>query len=63
MSSYSTKTITRDEARRMIIECRNRKPSVFKMTDRELDVELHEYVYSEDYTDILGVLYNYNIEN
>lgn len=62
MSAYSTKEITREEAEKMVLECRAKKYNPVKhLTDRELDEELHEYVYSENYDDIVGVLYNYII--
>lgn len=62
MSAYSTKEITRAEAEEMVIKCRMRKIDVSALSDRELDDELHEYVYSENYTDIVGILYNYIIK-
>ena len=62
MSAYSTKNINREEAERMVQECRNKKDrSVQCLSKEELDSELHEYVYSEEYTDIVGTLYNYSI--
>ncbi len=63
MSAYSTRTITRKEAIRMIIACRNKykgEPTI-EVSNKELDAELHKYVYSEEYTDIVGVLNNYEI--
>ena len=63
MSAYSTKDITRAEAERMVAQCRAKKDrSVFALSEEELDRELHEYVYSENYQDIVGCLYNYNIK-
>jgi len=62
MSAYSTITITRQEAENMVRAAREkRNRSVQLLSNEELDQELHEYVYSENYTDIIGVLYNYNI--
>jgi hypothetical protein len=62
MSAYSTITITRQEAENMVRAAREkRNRSVQLLSNEELDQELHEYVYSENYTDIVGVLYNYNI--
>lgn len=47
----------------MVEECRMKKDrSVKALSNEELDRELHEYVYSENYTDIVGLLYNYNIK-
>lgn len=34
---------------------------VSRLTDEQLDRELHEYVYAERYTDIVGFLNNYII--
>jgi len=67
MSSYTTINITREKAERMVRECRNldRKDEISLMSKDELDRELHRYVYSEDngykYRNIIGFLYNYNI--
>lgn len=64
MSAYSTLDITRKEAERMVALCRLKKDkSVSRLTKEELDKELHEYVYSEEYTDIVGLLYNYYIKD
>ncbi len=64
MSAYSTIDITREEAERMVEECRMKKDrSVKALSKEELDRELHEYVYSENYTDIVGHLYNYMIKS
>lgn len=63
MSAYSTREVTREEAERMVQECRMKKDrSVKALSDEELDAELHEYVYSERYKDIVGLLYNYIIK-
>lgn len=64
MSAYSTKNITRSEAEDMVRAVRKKRQpvdAVSLLTDEELDEELHKYVYSEKHTDIVGVLYNYNI--
>ena len=64
MSAYSTKDITRKEAEDMVRAVRLKiKPldDVSKLTTQELDDELHEYVYSEEHTEIVGTLYNYDI--
>lgn len=62
MSAYTTRNITREEAVRMIWDCRNkRRSNLSELSNRELDEELHKYVYSEEYEDIVGFLYNYNI--
>lgn len=63
MSAYSTKTITRKEAERMVRAVRAKKISISGLTNEELDNELHEYVYSENYPDEVGVLYNYIIKD
>jgi len=63
MSAYSTKDISREEAEKMVEMCRLKNDrSVKALSNEELDKELHEYVYSENYTDIVGLLYNYNIK-
>jgi PHD/YefM family antitoxin component YafN of YafNO toxin-antitoxin module len=65
MSSYSTKTITRAEAEEMVRAVRRKQQpidEVSQLTKKALDEELHEYVYSEEHTDIVGVLYNYDIK-
>ena len=64
MSAYSTKDITREEAEKMVREVRASiapPDSVSSLSDIELDEELHTYVYSEKYTEIVGLLYNYSI--
>ncbi len=61
MSAYSTRDVTRAE--RMVQMCRLKKDrSVKALSDDDLNSELHDYVYSERYTDIVGLLYNYNIK-
>lgn len=63
MSIYSTLDITREEAERMVLACRMRKDRrLASLTNEELDKELHEYVYSHDYEDIVGGFYNYIIK-
>jgi len=63
MSAYTTLTITREQAEDMVQKVRCKKDrSVNALSDEELDKELHEYVYSGKYTDIVGFLYNYTIE-
>lgn len=64
MSAYSTKYIDRGEAERMVraVRAKKRDDPVCKLTNDELDAELHEYVYSEKHADIVGLLYNYIIE-
>lgn len=63
MSSYTTKEITREEAEEMVSAVRAKKDrSVKALSDKELDSELHEYVYSEEYPNEVGVLYNYIIK-
>ena len=64
MSAFSTKDITRAEAEEMVRTVRRKlhpADEVSRLSDEELDGELHEYVYSEEHTEIVGVLYNYNI--
>lgn len=62
MSAYSTITITREQAEDMVRAVRaKRKDDVSQLSLEELDAELHEYVYSEEHTDIVGVLRNYDI--
>lgn len=66
MSAYSTKTITREDAERMVRTCRAKKmggDAVSCLTNEELDSELHDYVYSERHTDVVGCLYHYIIKN
>ena len=64
MSVYSTKHISREEAESMVRAVRAKSDdSVSQMTTEELDSELHEYVYSGEHNDIVGVLYNYIIEH
>lgn len=64
MSAYTTKEITRAEAEAMVRAVRLRlKPvDVSSLSLEQLDDELHEYVYSEKHTDIVGLLYNYIIK-
>lgn len=64
MSSYTTKTISRAEAEKMVRLARQKYKlvEIENMSDDHLGNELHKYVYSEKYTDIVGVLYNYIIE-
>ena len=63
MSSYSTLDITRKEAERMVKAVRAKKDrSVEALTLEELDAELHEYVYSGQHTDEVGLLHNYIIK-
>lgn len=63
MSAYSTLDITREEAIRMIraVRAKNEVDPLVTMTNEQLDEELHEYVYSEAHTDIVGLLHNYRI--
>lgn len=62
MSVYTTLTISRKQAEHMVKRVRARNDrSVESLSDEDLDKELHEYVYSEKYTDIVGLLYNYQI--
>jgi len=62
MSAYSTLTISRKQAEHMVKRVRERNDkSVESLSDEDLDKELHEYVYSEKYTDIVGLLFNYQI--
>ncbi len=62
MSIYTTLTISREQAEHMVKRIRERNDrSVESLSDEELDKELHEYVYSERYTDIVGLLFNYRI--
>lgn len=62
MSVYSTLEITRKEAEEMVSRVRALKDkSVELLSDEELDKELHEYVYSQNYPEIVGVLHNYII--
>lgn len=47
----------------MVRACREKTANdVSKLSNGELDNELHRYVYSGDYADVVGVLYNYVIE-
>jgi len=64
MSTYTTRTITRKEAEDMVKKVRCKKDrSVNSLSNEELDKELHKYVYSEKYTDIVGFLTNYQIQS
>lgn len=65
MSAYSTQYITREKAEDMVREVRAKKRDdpVHTLSDEELDGELHEYVYSEKHTDIVGTLTNYIISS
>lgn len=65
MSAYSTITITREEAERVVMACRNKGKyynALQMLSDEEIDKELHMYVYSGNYTDEVGLLYNYEIK-
>lgn len=63
MSAYSTQNITREEAEKIVQACRAKNDrSVKALSDEQLDEELNTYVYSEKYTDIVGVLWNYKIQ-
>lgn len=64
MSAYTTIEITRQQAEEMVLACRNKGKNinVFQMmSNEELVRELHKYVYSGDYNDIVGVFYNYEL--
>ena len=62
MSAYSTIYITREQAEDMVMAVRRKKERPLShLTVEELDKELHEYVYSENYPDEVGFLRNYNI--
>jgi hypothetical protein len=62
MSAYTTLTISREQAERMVKRVRERNDkSVESLSNEELNKELHDYVYSEKYTDIVGLLFNYEI--
>lgn len=65
MSAYSTKTISRQEAEDMVRAVRAKRidDPVSSLSRRELDDELHEYVYSGNHADIVGVLQNYMIKS
>ncbi len=63
MSAYSTIVIDREEAEKMVREVRAKKNDpVSQLSDEELDKELHEYVYSENYQAIVGCCKNYTIK-
>ena len=62
MSAYSTRCITRKEAEELVMACRHKHDRSAKvLSDDELSSELHTYVYSDKYADILGFLINFMI--
>ena len=63
MSVWSTIDISRQSAEDYVrrIRAKSAVDPVKLLSDAELDKELHEYVYSERHTDVLGVCYNFNI--
>ena len=64
MSAYTTIDITRKTAEDMVRKVREKQQDpVSQLSDKELDKELHKYVYSGQHSDIVGVLYNYKIHN
>ena len=62
MSVYSTRCITRKEAEELVMACRFKNDrSARVLSDDELSSELHTYVYSDKYMDILGCFTNFMI--
>ena len=65
MSIYSTRHISRDEAERIVILCRIKDMGLDRkiraLSDEILDNELHRYVYSNKYNDIIPSCENYMI--
>lgn len=62
MSIYSTQYIDRERAEELVQKCRLKNDrSLAALTNEELDSELHTYVYSGKYDDILGFGYNFII--
>lgn len=61
MSAYSTKTITRQEAEEMLNKIMYKRIHRGFGSNRELAEELNNYAYAEADTDILGVLYNFEV--
>lgn len=69
MSIYSTLYVTREKAEEMVRQCRliGNRDDISKMSDEELDDELHSYVYgnemSHKYDEAIGWAHNYIIKN
>ena len=65
MSAFSTLEIDRKEAEEMVraVRAKRRDDPVSQLSDEALMDELHEYVYSERHTEIVGVLHNYWLTN
>jgi len=62
MSVYSTRSITRKEAEELVMACRYKHDRSAKaLSNDELNSELHTYVYSDKYMDILGCFTNFMI--
>ena len=61
MSAYTTKVVTRERAEQMLRDILIKQLNFSHYTDRALADKLNEFAYSEEHTDILGVLYNYQI--
>ena len=63
MSAYSTLTIDREKAEEMVraVRAKKRDDPVKSLSNEALMEELHEYVYSEKHTEIVGLLYNYDL--
>lgn len=63
MGAYTTKQITREEAIDLIAECKatEYKNLLNKFTVQDLEETLDEYAHSENFTDVLGVLYDFQI--
>ncbi|MCP6727349.1 MAG: hypothetical protein KJI69_05070 [Patescibacteria group bacterium] len=64
MSAHTTKTVTRVQAQELIRAVRAKRvmDPLAIMTDEELEEELNRYAYSAKHDDVLGVLYNFQIE-
>jgi len=60
MSAYTTKTVTKEEAYRLL-QLIYAKRFQQGLTTRELKEELNRFAYSEEHEDILGVLFNFDV--
>lgn len=61
MSSYSTREISREQAEEMLREIESKKIRFEHLSNHQLEKILDELAYSEEHTDVLGVLYNFII--
>ena len=59
MSAFSTIEITREEAEEKVLKILMKEFNFRDLSNYELFEKLNQYAYSEEHTDILGVLNNF----